>query len=64
MKKSDDRISRALNPQICKIAQKKYKKDIVCGQGCPMLDNCPIIKDEDRLTESIKDWTDLFMEEN
>lgn len=63
MNKADDRISRALNPQICKLAQKKYGRDIVCGQGCPMLDNCPIIKDEDRLTESIGDWTDFYLED-
>ncbi len=44
MNKADDRIRRALNQNICKLAQALYHKDIVCGQGCPLIDHdCPLL---------------------
>ena len=63
MNKAEQRISKALNQNICELAQSLYGKDIVCGQGCPLLDDdCPIIMDENKGAAITRRYTDLIRE--
>ena len=64
MNKEDQRISKALNQNICELAQSLYGKDIVCGlDHCPLLDDdCPIIMDEDKGAAITRRYTDLIRE--
>ena len=49
------------NIEYCEDAYKLLKKRVLCGKGCPLLDNCPRLILEDTMDEGITKVVDAII---
>ncbi len=47
--------------KYCKLAKKILKRDIICGQECPLLEDCPRLIMEDATDEAVNKAVDAMI---
>lgn len=53
-----------MKTEYCKLAKRKYKRNIVCGSKCPDIGNCAMLILEDAIDEAIPRALDALGKNN